>query len=250
VRFVTDSGSTPGKGAPAPWALKATPPAEPAPTAVLPAVGGSAPEQPGGGPRRRRGALLWAALAVVLIAAGVGVGLFLTREDASTSGGESAASSEDVGSAPFGSAQQFDADRSSGSGDEGGDAAASPSVRPTPSAEPSGTASGDLGLGVPMSTPACDGSFMVFLGAATDPAAYAADVRALMSSRPGAMYTLTRGGCSSMRQQLDDGSLIYAVYVGPYPDQATACAARSAVGGSAYVKRMDNSTPATQLWQC
>ncbi|MCA0144896.1 hypothetical protein [Blastococcus sp. LR1] len=243
---MTDSGSTPGKGSPAPWALKATPPAERTPTAVLPAGGGTPPEQPGGGPRRRRGALLWAVLAVVLVAAGVGIGLFLTREDASSSGEESSASTDDGGSAPFGSSQQFDADRSSGSEDED----AAQSTAPTPSAQPSGTAAGDLGLGVPISTPACDGSFMVFLGAATDPAAHAADVQALMSSRPGAMYTLTRGGCTSMRQQLDDGSLIYAVYVGPYPDQATACAARSAVGGSAYVKRMDNNTPATQLWQC
>jgi hypothetical protein len=109
---------------------------------------------------------------------------------------------------------------------------------------------GDLELSVPMSTPACDGSWLVFLGAATDPSAYAADVSALLGSRPGAAYTLTEGGCSSMRQQLDDGSLIYAVYTGPYPDQTSACAARAAIGGIAYVKRMDDVSPAERTWQC
>jgi serine/threonine-protein kinase len=53
-----------------------------------------------------------------------------------------------------------------------------------------------------------------------------------------------------MRQQLPDGSLIYAAYIGPYPDQAAACAVRAAVGGSAYVKRMDDVTSAEQLWEC
>ena len=53
-----------------------------------------------------------------------------------------------------------------------------------------------------------------------------------------------------MRQQTPEGAQIYAVYVGPYPDQAAACAARSAIGGNAYVKRMDNATPPEQLWTC
>ncbi|MGY2126965.1 hypothetical protein [Blastococcus sp. SYSU DS0617] len=101
-----------------------------------------------------------------------------------------------------------------------------------------------------MTLPECDGSWVVFLGAATEPAAYAADVRTLLNSRPDAKYLLTRGSCTSMRPALSDGTLIYSVWIGPYPDQATACAARAVVGGGAYVKRMDNTTPPEQLWQC
>lgn len=123
------------------------------------------------------------------------------------------------------------------------------SSTPDPSDAPDVT-TGDLGLGLPMTSPACDGTWIVFLGAATDATRYSADVRALLDSHPGSMYTLTQGGCSSMRQQLPDGSLIYAVYTGPYPDQAAACAARAQVGGDAYVKRMDDVTPAEQLWEC
>jgi serine/threonine-protein kinase len=120
-----------------------------------------------------------------------------------------------------------------------------------PSAPPAAeTPTGDLSLGVPMTSPACDGGWVVFLGAATEPATYAEDVRVLLARRSDAKYTLTQGGCSSMRQQLPDGTLIYAVWTGPYPDQATACAARTQAGDGAYVKRMDNVTPADQLWQC
>jgi serine/threonine-protein kinase len=122
------------------------------------------------------------------------------------------------------------------------------------SAAPSGTAPaqlpGDLNVGVPISSPTCDSTWVVFLGAAIDPATYPADVSTLLASRSDAKYLLTEGGCSSMRQRTAEGTQIYAVYVGPYPDQAAACAARSAIGGNAYVKRMDNSTPPEQLWTC
>jgi serine/threonine-protein kinase len=111
-------------------------------------------------------------------------------------------------------------------------------------------ANGDLGLSVPMTAPVCDRSWVVFLGAAIDPAVYASDVQVLLDANPGAEYTLTQGGCTSMRQALDDGTLIYAVWTGTYPDQASACAARVGFGDTAYVKRMDNSTPADQLWEC
>ncbi|MCZ2826076.1 MULTISPECIES: hypothetical protein [unclassified Modestobacter] len=112
------------------------------------------------------------------------------------------------------------------------------------------TANGDLGLEVPISSPACDGTWIVFLGAAIDAATYESDISRLLAGQPDAKYLLTEGGCSSMRQRLPDGSLIYSAYIGPYPDQAAACAARAAVGGGAYVKRMDNVTSAEQLWEC
>jgi len=123
-------------------------------------------------------------------------------------------------------------------------------LEPTPVEPDPGATTGDLGLAVPMTAPACDGSWVVFLGAAIDPSRYAADVQVLLDSNPAARYTITQGGCSSMRQQLDDGTLIYAVWTGPYADQAEACAARAGFGDAAYVKRMDNSTPPDQTWQC
>jgi hypothetical protein len=101
-----------------------------------------------------------------------------------------------------------------------------------------------------MTAPACDGSWVVFLGAATDPARYVADVRVLLDGTPSAQYTLTQGGCSSMRQKMPDGTLIYTVWTGPYADRAAACAARASLGSTAYVKRMDDTTPAEQTWEC
>ena len=132
-------------------------------------------------------------------------------------------------------------------GGTGGGEGAGPGV-PGPASSPA--ADGDLGLAVPISTPACDGTWVVFLGAATNPATYVSAVNHLLTSQPDAHYTLTRGGCTSMRQELPDGGLIYAVYVGPFADQAAACAARGNIGGDAYVKRMDDVTPPDQPWGC
>lgn len=112
------------------------------------------------------------------------------------------------------------------------------------------TADGDLALETPMTEPTCDGSWVVFVGAATNPASYQDMVTRLLESHPSSKYTVTAGGCASMRQSLPDGTLIYAVYVGPYPDQAAACADAARIGGGAYVKRMDDVTPPEQTWDC
>jgi serine/threonine-protein kinase len=108
---------------------------------------------------------------------------------------------------------------------------------------------GDLGLPTPISTPACDSSWVVIIGSAVDPGGYEDTIAALLDAHPGASYLLTEGGCSSLRQQLD-GNRIYAAYSGPYPTQAAACRARAGVGGDSYVKVLDNTTPAEQLWTC
>ena len=245
----------------APWAAAQSPqwtaPGQPfpqaAPTASRPRGGQApwvpaAPSAPGAQPQRRGmpgGAATWAALVVLLTAAAVFVAIFVANRDSDTT-------------------PTADGDRQTSTTDE--DVVDEPGTEivpelPTPtedSAEPpdpsdpanDAAANGDLGLGVPISTPTCDGSWLVFLGAATNAATYVNDVNTLLAGAPGAQYTLTQGGCSSMRQSLPDGSLIYAVYVGPYPDQASACAARLGLPDGAYVKRMDNSTPPEQLWQC
>jgi hypothetical protein len=107
-----------------------------------------------------------------------------------------------------------------------------------------------LGLGVPMTPPACDGTWIIILNSAIDPATYAEDVTAALGIDPEAKYVLTEGQCASLRQATDDGNQIYAVWIGPYPDQQAACDVRNGIGGGAYVKRMDATTPPTQTYTC
>jgi serine/threonine-protein kinase len=114
-----------------------------------------------------------------------------------------------------------------------------------------GTANGDLGLAVPISQPACDGSFVVFLGSSTSPAEYQTAIQGLLTQYPGSSYLLTAGSCTSLRQAYTDGNQIYAVYTGPYLSQAEACAALGTSGDpDAYVKVLDNTTPPEQIATC
>jgi serine/threonine protein kinase len=105
----------------------------------------------------------------------------------------------------------------------------------------------DLGLATPLSTPACDGSYVVVLGSAITPARYRADVQQFLAAHPGAHYLHTPStGCGSLRQQVD-GADVYAVYDGPFPSGESACARRS---GAAYVKRLDNTTSPATVVSC
>ncbi|MEV4150894.1 protein kinase [Amycolatopsis sp. NPDC049691] len=105
----------------------------------------------------------------------------------------------------------------------------------------------DLGLATAMTTPACDGSFVVILGSAVTPAGYRADVQRFLDAHPGAGYLHAPStGCGSLRQQVD-GADVYAVYSGPFSTKDAACAHRS---GGAYVKRLDHTTPPTQIVNC
>ena len=61
---------------------------------------------------------------------------------------------------------------------------------------------------------------------------------------------LTPGQCTSLRQSTAEGSQIYAVYLGPYPDQASACSTSTGIGNGAYVKQMDPTIPPEQTWEC
>jgi len=121
---------------------------------------------------------------------------------------------------------------------------------PPVTSAPAGPLGGDLGLSVPMSQPACDGTWVAFVGSSSDPATIVSDITSLLNAHPGSQYTLTRGGCTSLRQALPDGRDIYAVYLGPFADQASACAAATQAGNGAYVKRVDDSTPPEQFWSC
>ncbi|MEU0794368.1 protein kinase [Amycolatopsis sp. NPDC005961] len=105
----------------------------------------------------------------------------------------------------------------------------------------------DLGLATAMSTPPCDGSYVVVLGSAITPARYRADVQRLLDTHPGARYLHTpTTGCGSLRQQVN-GADVYAVFDGPFTAKESACARR---GGSAYVKRLDNTTSPAQVVSC
>ncbi|PRY38854.1 serine/threonine-protein kinase [Umezawaea tangerina] len=108
----------------------------------------------------------------------------------------------------------------------------------------------DLGLTEPMSVPACNGAYVTFVGAAVVPARYRADVQQFLSNHPGTRYLhAPTTGCGSLRKQLD-GVDIYAVYYGTFATQDEACAQRAAVGGDAYVKQLDHTTPPSQLITC
>ncbi|WP_372672896.1 serine/threonine-protein kinase [Amycolatopsis kentuckyensis] len=107
--------------------------------------------------------------------------------------------------------------------------------------------SADLGLATAMSTPACDGSFVVILGSAITPARYRADVQRFLDAHPGSAYLhVPSTGCGSLRRQVN-GADVYAVYSGPFGTKDAACAHRS---GGAYVKRLDNTTSPTQVVNC
>ncbi|WP_410673885.1 serine/threonine-protein kinase [Amycolatopsis sp. cmx-4-68] len=105
----------------------------------------------------------------------------------------------------------------------------------------------DLGLATAMTTPACDGSYVVVLGSAIDPARYRADIQRFLDAHPGAGYLHTpTTGCGSLRRQVN-GADVYAVYSGPFRTKEAACARRSS---GAYVKRLDDTTPPAQVISC
>ncbi|WP_290054872.1 serine/threonine-protein kinase [Amycolatopsis solani] len=105
----------------------------------------------------------------------------------------------------------------------------------------------DLGLATAMSTPACDGSFVVILGSAVTPARYRADVQRFLDAHPGSSYLHAPStGCGSLRQRVN-GADVYAVYAGPFATKESACARR---GGDAYVKRLDTTSSPAQVLSC
>jgi serine/threonine-protein kinase len=103
----------------------------------------------------------------------------------------------------------------------------------------------DLSVSVPLSTPACDGRYIVIVGSAIDPDEYPRTVQEFLTSNPGAEYLHAPStGCQSLQRQLE-GVDIYAVYYGPYADKETACDKRRSEGGDSFIRRLDNtSTPA------
>jgi hypothetical protein len=118
--------------------------------------------------------------------------------------------------------------------------------RPAPQA--SGP-SGDLGLGTPISRPACDGTGIVVLASFYMPGRYESDVATMLGHNPGSQYLRTDQSCPSLRQS-KDGNPIYAVYRLAGRTQGEVCAAVRAAGSGAYGKWLDYTTDPDYVIPC
>ena len=94
-----------------------------------------------------------------------------------------------------------------------------------------------------MRRPDCDGRAITIVASAVDPTQYAAEVSGKLAEYTGSAYLKTSETCPSLRARMPDGSDIYVVYFGPYPDASTACAARAAGPPDAYVKMLSFDLP-------
>lgn len=116
----------------------------------------------------------------------------------------------------------------------------------TPLAQPAG----DLGLGMPMSKPSCDGQGIIVLGSVTTPGMYAAGVQMLLDAHPGSFYLRTDQTCPSLRAANDEGNPIYAVFIPGGTTQSQVCAAVHKAGGNAYGKWLDFTTDPAYVIPC
>lgn len=127
--------------------------------------------------------------------------------------------------------------------------AATVTTRGAPSGD-RGDLSGDLGLSVPMSRPACDGRGIVVLYSAVTPGAYAQEISAALAQNPGASYLRTDMACPSLRQRDENGNVIYAVYRPSGYSKAELCADVRATGGAAYGRWLDTTSDPSVLVTC
>jgi len=183
-------------------------------TKQLPVVPAATPPAPVAAPtpRRRRGPLV--AVAAVVVAALLGTGAYIWSQSSSA--------------------------RQTGP------------TTPTSSAGTSSAAppSAELGLAKPLTKPACDGSYIVIVGSAVNPAAYATEVQKFLDLNPGANYLHAPStGCTSLRARLNNAD-IYSVFYGPYQDKNAACGQQSSVGGDSFVRRLDKSSTPDKTVGC
>ena len=107
----------------------------------------------------------------------------------------------------------------------------------------------DLGLDVPMSRPACDGTGIVVLGSVYTPGRYREEVGRLLSMNPGASYLRTDVACPSLRQNFD-GNPIYAVFRVAGKTKEAICDAVASAGPGTYGKWLDTTTDPTKPMNC
>lgn len=108
----------------------------------------------------------------------------------------------------------------------------------------------DLGVGVPLSRPACDGTGIVILDSATTPGQYQQDIARALSNNPGASYLRTDISCPSLRQQSDDGNPIYAVYRPAGSTKEQLCSAVRAAGKGTYGRWLDTTSDPDTPVEC
>jgi serine/threonine protein kinase len=108
----------------------------------------------------------------------------------------------------------------------------------------------DLGISTPISTPLCDGRYIVIVGSAMSEDTYAADVQRFLDEHPGAEYLHSPSTCTSLRPFDDDGTDIYAAYYGPFTTSQEACARKAETGGDAFVRVLNNTTPPEDVVSC
>lgn len=127
-----------------------------------------------------------------------------------------------------------------------------PAPEPTsePTIPPASALPGDLGVSRPITQPACDGRFVVFVGAAVYPPTYQTEVQHLLGMYPDSEYLRAKDTCPSLRPQDDAGNEIYGVYYGPFSTREQACVARSSWGENSYVKVLDTVTDSSVIIEC
>lgn len=113
-----------------------------------------------------------------------------------------------------------------------------------------GDGSGDLGLSVPLTRPACDGRGIVVLYSAVTPGAYEQEIGSALAQFPGASYLRTDMACPSLRQRDDNGNVIYAVYRPSGYSRQELCADVRAAGPPAYGRWLDTTSDPTALVTC
>lgn len=123
-------------------------------------------------------------------------------------------------------------------------------LTPAPTRPSVHTLTGDLGVSRPITQPACDGRFVVFVGAAVHPPAYQAEVQHLLDTYPGSEYLLASNTCPSLRARDNAGNEIYGVYYGPFTIREQACHAQGSRGGTSYVKVLDTVTDSSVIIEC
>lgn len=246
-------GSTPARGAS---------PGGPPPPPSSPSWSGG-PAHPSGpyspAPKRDRLIPIALGVVVVLLLAAVGVGGWLLLRDNSR---------DDSAASNTGSASDTSAPPRAATGGETGRTATETTTVTPPGAGPTATAlpaprrgAADLGLAVPMSRPACDGTGIVVVGNAVTPGAYPQDVQTALDRFPGSSYLRTDESCPSLRPRDDNGNVIYAVYqvAGRSTDDVCAlrerllgvAAAYGMTGGDApYGKWLDTTTANSFIIPC
>jgi serine/threonine-protein kinase len=126
-----------------------------------------------------------------------------------------------------------------------------PRPSPTTVTTPVSTVPGDLAVaGRPMSRPPCDGRFITVVASMVTPDQYAAQTAKALRTFAGTEYLRTDQTCPSLRPSMPDGAAIYVAYYGPYATAPEACASTGRGGPDAYVKVLDDVTPATATVAC